>query len=337
MNSVPDRPRYGAEIVGTGHYVPRQVLTNHDLEKMVVTSDEWITTRTGVKERRIVDNDETSGTMALEASRRALDDAGMDPAELDMIIVCTVTPERAVPSTACLLQQRLGISGRFMPAFDLAAACTGFIYGLATAHAHMQLGQVRTALVVGTETLSRMTNYAERNTSIIFGDGAGAMVLRRSDGADRGLLHTRLYADGEGSDLISVPGGLNARHGPEYRLRGDEYFIRMDGPKVFKLAVNRMEEAILEATRTCGVEPRDINLLVPHQANLRILDSVADKLNFPSSQMFVNIHRYGNTSAASIPIAFDEARQQGLLHRGDLAMLVAFGAGLTWGSALVRL
>jgi 3-oxoacyl-[acyl-carrier-protein] synthase-3 len=327
--------RYGSVIAGTGHSVPQRVLTNDDLTRMVDTSDEWITTRTGVKQRRIVADDENSGTLALEASRRALADARVDPSELDLIIVCTFTPEMALPSTACMLQSHLGITTKPIPAFDLSAACSGFLYGLATAHAHMQLGQYRHILVVGVETLSRMTDYTQRTTSILFGDGAGAAVLRRSDPAENNLLYTRLWGDGNGHHLIYAPGTLNPSACKD-RPPGVDNYIRMDGPKVFKQAVIRMQEMVDDALTTTGLSLDDITLLVPHQANQRIIESVIDKVKFPRERVYMNIDRFGNTSAASIPIAYDEAVRSGRLHTGDIVLCIAFGAGLTWACAVVQ-
>jgi len=309
-------------------------LTNDDLSKMVDTSDEWISTRTGVKQRRIVGDNENSGTLALEASRRALAAAKVDPSELDLIIVCTFTPEMALPSTACMLQSHLGIT-RPIPAFDLSAACSGFLYGLATAHAHMQLGQYRHVLVVGVETLSRLTDYSQRTTAILFGDGAGAAVLRRSAPSENGVLYTRLCGDGNGHHLIYAPGTLNPPACKDRPPAADN-FIRMDGPKVFKQAVLRMQEMVEDALTATGLCLDEINLLVPHQANQRIIESVIDKVHFPRERVYLNIDRFGNTSAASIPIAYDEALRTGRLHPGDIVLFIAFGAGLTWGCAVVQ-
>jgi len=328
--------RFGAQIIGTGHHVPARVLSNDDLTAMVDTSDEWIMARTGVKERRIASERENSGTLALEASRRALTNAGIGADDLDLIIVCTFTPEMLVPSTACLLQHRLGVGHKGMPAFDLQAACSGFIYGLATAHAFMQLGQVRHALVVGVDTVSRAIDYTNRATCILFGDGAGAAVLRRTDDPRRGVLHTRLCADGSGHNLIYAPGTLNRHGSPERPPTGKEGFVHMDGPKVYKLAVTRMQELLEDALVATGHEANQIDLLIPHQANRRILESVAERFRLRNDQVYVNVERLGNTSAASIPIAYDECNKQGRIHPGDLVLLVAFGAGLTWASAVIR-
>jgi 3-oxoacyl-[acyl-carrier-protein] synthase-3 len=335
--TIPSTIRQGTQIVGTGHFVPARVLTNLDLMKMVETSDEWIRARTGVRERRMVADWENSGTMALEASRRALADARVEPEQLDLIIVATFTPEKTLPSTACLLQQRLGASGRTPAAYDLSAACSGFLFALGTAHAHIQLGQVEYALVVGVETLSRVTDYTQRSTAILFGDGAGAMILKRCDPSQNAILYTRMYSDGSGHPLIYAPGDLNPApgHGDKASERRDNY-IRMDGPRVFRLAVTRLQELVEDVLESTGLMPDEIQLLIPHQANLRIIEAVVEKTNFPTDRVFVNVDRFGNTSAASIPIACDEARLQGRARPGDLVLLISFGAGLTWASALVR-
>jgi 3-oxoacyl-[acyl-carrier-protein] synthase-3 len=331
MTSMRPGARCGSAIVGTGHYVPERVLTNEDLTRWMDTSDEWITARTGVKERRLAAEEENSGTMALAAARLALADAGISAAELDLIIVCTVTPEAALPSTACLLQHRLGIAPKGIPAFDLSAACSGFLYGLATAHAHIQVSGFDHVLVVGVDLVSRLTDYTSRSTSILFGDGAGAAVLRRTEGGARGVLYTRLCADGGGGDLIRATGPWGA--GPGGGAAG---FIQMDGPKVYKLAVTRMGEVIEDALKACGLSVAEVDMLIPHQANRRIIDSVAHKLGLGGDRVFINIDRLGNTSAASIPIAYDQCRRAGRIQPNDLVVMAAFGAGLTWGSAVVR-
>jgi 3-oxoacyl-[acyl-carrier-protein] synthase-3 len=331
MTSMRPSARFGSAIVGTGHYVPERVLTNEDLMRWMDTSDEWITARTGVKERRLAAEDENAGTMALAASRLALADAGITAADLDLIIVCTVTPEAALPSTACLLQHRLGIASTGIPAFDLSAACSGFLYGLATAHAHMQVGRLNHVLLVGVDLVSRLTDYTSRSTSILFGDGAGAVVLRRTEGGERGVLYTKLCADGSGHVLIHATGPWGTGPGG-----GTAGFMKMDGPKVYKLAVTRMGEAIEDALKACGLSVAEVDMLIPHQANRRIIDSVAHKLGLGADRVFINIDRVGNTSAASIPIAYDQCRRAGRIQPNDLVVMAAFGAGLTWGSAVVR-
>jgi 3-oxoacyl-[acyl-carrier-protein] synthase-3 len=328
--------RFGAVVVGTGHYVPLRVRSNDDVARLAGTDNAWIVARTGIRERRVAEEAENSGTMAYEASWRALADAGVSARDLDLIVVCTVTPEMAVPSTACLLQERLGVAAQEVPGFDLAAACSGFVYGLATAHAHLQLGDTRHVLVVGVDTLSRMTDCSDRATAAVLADGAGAVVLRRSDDPGRGILFTHVGADGSGHKLLYAPGGLNPSRSPADRDPGSAYYLRMEGPRVFKLAVTRMARLVEEAAEVLGCAVSDFDLLIPHQANRRIIDAVGDRLGVPPERVYANIDRYGNTSAASIPIAYDEARKQGRVRPGSLVMMVAFGAGLTWGSAVIR-
>ncbi len=333
----PGNLRYGTAIIGTGHYVPQRVLTNDHLMQLVETSDEWILARTGVRERRIAEDWENSGTMALAASRLALERAGVTSDQLDLIIVATCSPEKALPSTACLLQQRLAVGNRAAAAFDVVAACSGFLYALSVAHALIQLGHFEHALVVGVDTLSRMTDYTQRNTAVLFGDGAGAAVLRRTDPASNDIVYARMHADGANAPLIHAPGTLNpCCEGREKPTKGTENFIRMDGPRVFRLAVTRLQELVEDVKNATGISPEQIQLLIPHQANQRIIEAVSEKTGFPKDRVYLNVDRYGNTSSASIPIALDEARAEGRIREGDLVLLIAFGAGLTWGSALVR-
>ncbi len=329
-------PRIGTSIAGAGHYVPPQVVTNDDLSRVCDTNDAWISSRTGIKERRIAAEAENSGTMAYQAALRAIEDAGIEARQIDQIIVCTVTPEMAVPSTACILQDRLGLSEKGIPAYDLVAACSGFIYGLATAHAQMQVCEAEYILVVGVDTLSRFTDFSDRSVAVLFGDGAGAVILKRTVPEENNILFTRMGADGSGRSMISAPGGLNRPRGTRSSVPGGDYFVKMDGSKVFKMAVTRMQQLVEEALLVCGLRQEDIALIVPHQANRRILATVAEKMCLPSNKMYVNIDRFGNTSAASIPMAYDEVRRQGLIKPGELFMLLAFGAGLTWGSAIIR-
>jgi 3-oxoacyl-[acyl-carrier-protein] synthase-3 len=323
-------------VVGSGHYVPLRVRSNEDVARLAGTDNAWITARTGIRERRVAEPSENSGTMAYEAAWRALADAGVAARDLDLIVVCTVTPEMAVPSTACLLQNRLGISGLGVPAYDLVAACSGFVYGLATAHAHMQVGQTRHILVVGVDTLSRMTDCSDRATAALLADGAGAVVLRRSEKAGGGILFTHVGADGSGHELLFAPGGLNRPRSPGGETPCSGYYLRMDGPKVFKLAVARMTQLVQEAAAALGWGVADFDLLIPHQANRRIIDAVGDRLHLPPDRVYSNIDRYGNTSAASIAIAYDEARKQSRVGPGSRVVMVSFGAGLTWGSIVIR-
>jgi 3-oxoacyl-[acyl-carrier-protein] synthase-3 len=323
-----------ARIIGTGSYAPAKVLTNYDLEKLVDTTDEWIRTRTGISERRMTTESEATSDLAYQASLRALDVAGVDPADLDMILVATVTPDMFFPSTACILQDRLG--SRRAGAMDISAACSGFIYGLAVADGLLRLGTLRTVLLVGAETLTKIVNWKDRNTCVLFGDGAGAAVLRWSEG-ERGILSVHLFADGGKGTQLIIPGGGSRHPISQQVLEEGLAAIQMNnGNEVFKVAVRAMEDAAITALKHNHLELGDVDLLVPHQANLRIIDAVGQRLGLPEDKVCVNIHKYGNTSAASIPLALDEAIQAGRVQPGDLLLLCAFGGGLTWGSALIR-
>ena len=325
---------YGSRIAGTGSSVPDRVLSNADLERIVSTSDEWIVTRTGIKERRIAADGEATSDLAERAGRRALEAAGVDPMDVDLILVSTVTPDMFFPSTGCLLQGRLGTL--HAAAFDLSAACSGFIYGLSVADAYLRAGLMRNVLVIGAETLSKLVDWKDRSTCVLFADGAGAALVQRTTGDSR-VLSTHLYADGSKGGQLIVPGG-GSRH-PISQKVVDENLAKIkmaNGNEVFKTAVRAMEEAAVAALKANGVEISDIDLFVPHQANGRIISATAQRLGLPRERIVVNIGRFGNTSAASIPIALDEAVRAGRLRPGDLLLLVAFGGGLTWGSALVR-
>ncbi len=307
----------GTKIAGTGIYLPKEVLTNFDLEKMVETSDEWITTRTGIKERRIA-KEESVVEMAKEASLQALERAGVDAKDIDVVIVATLTPDKRFPSTACLLQAQLGIDKAY--AFDLSAACSGFLYALEVADGLLRSGKAEKVLVVGVEKLSEIVDWSDRSTCVLFGDGAGAVVLERSE-EESDILASKMYSDGSLWDI----------------LYADKCgYIRMKGRELFKVAVRNMEEACREVLKSAGVSPEEISLVIPHQANVRIINSLADKLEIPRDKVFVNIDRYGNTSAASIPIALHEAIEEGKLKRGDLVLMTAMGGGLTWGALLLR-
>lgn len=324
----------GSKIIGLGMYVPPKTLTNEDLEKMVDTSDEWIMERTGIKLRRIAEPRSACSDLCLEASRRALADAGVSPSEIDIIVVGTCTPDMPLPSTACFLQHKIGAGRAF--ALDLNAACSGFLYALSTADAMIRAGRGKKALVVGGEILSSVTDFTDRNTCILFGDGAGAVVLSECPDGE-GVLSCHLYSDGNLWELIYAPGcGTVNPCGPEI-VENRMHAIRLAGNEVFKQAVTRMAEVSLEALQKNGVSVSDINLLVPHQANMRIINAVGKRLGVPGEKVFVNLERFGNTSSASVPIALTEAREQGRLAKGDLVLLTAFGAGLTWGSALLRM
>jgi 3-oxoacyl-[acyl-carrier-protein] synthase-3 len=310
------------------------VLTNADLERLVDTSDEWIVTRTGISERHVAADDEATSDLALHAAQAALQAAGLDPADLDMILVATVTPDMVFPSTACILQDRLG--ARRAGALDVAAACSGFIYALGLADGLVRTGTARTVLVIGAETLTKVVNWQDRNTCVLFGDGAGAVVVRADEG-DAGILSTHLYADGSRGSVLMLPGG-GSRH-PVSQAVVDAGLAKMQmnsGNEVFKLAVRAMEDAALTALKKHGFEVSDVDHLISHQANLRIITALGQRLGVPDQKVIVNIRKVGNTSAASIPIALDEAVRDGRVRAGHLVLLCAFGGGLTWASSLIR-
>ncbi len=321
-------------IIGTGSYAPAKVLTNADVEKLVDTSDEWIRTRTGISERRISTEEEATSDLAYQASLRALEAASLDPADLDMILVATITPDMFFPSTSCILQDRL--QARRAAALDISAACSGFVYGLAVADGLLRLGTLRNILLVGAETLTKIVNWKDRNTCVLFGDGAGAVILRASEG-EQGILSTHLFADGSKGSLLIMPGGGSRRPISQRVLDEGLAAIQMaNGNEVFKGAVRAMEDAALAALKHNRLEVGDVAIMVPHQANLRIIDAVGHRLGFTPERVCVNVQRFGNTSAASIPLALDEAVREGRVKAGDLVLLCAFGGGLTWASALIR-
>ncbi len=322
-----------SRIVGTASYAPKKVLSNHELARMIDTSDEWIVERTGIRERRIAADGENTSDLAYNASRKALDEAGVEGGELDLIIVATVTPDMFFPATACLLQDRLEARGR--PAFDLSAGCAGFIFALSMADQAIRGGTARRVLVVGAEVLSRILNFEDRATCVLFADGAGAAVLVADQG-DRGIISTHMGSDGGNGYLIHIPGGGAAQPATHESIDKKLHYIRMQGNEVFKLAVRAMGDVSLKALRQNGLGPQDLALLIPHQANLRIITACAKRLGIPMEKVYVNIDRYGNTSSASIPMALDEAVREGRLVEGDLLLLTSFGAGLSWGAALIR-
>jgi 3-oxoacyl-[acyl-carrier-protein] synthase-3 len=322
-------------ILGTGSYAPERILTNDDLAHMVETSDEWIRSRSGIRERRIAAPNEASSDMGLRAAQRALEDAGLKPADIDLLIVATVTPDTVMPACACFIQHKLGVPTT-AACFDLNAACSGYVYALDTACAMLTSGRYRKALIIGVEKLSSVIDWQDRTTCVLFGDGAGATVIGLSDEPDRGLLGTRLGAFGEGTDLLYIShGGSRSPTTPE-SIAARDHCIRMKGKEVFKLAVRGMDEAARDILEQHKIRADQISLVIPHQANLRIIEAISQYLELPMERFFVNVDRYGNTSAASIPIALDEARRAGRIQPGDLTLLVAFGAGLTYGSALIR-
>ncbi len=320
-------------ITGIGAAVPEKVLTNHDLANMVDTSDEWIRTRTGIRERRISEDWEGTSDYAARAAKIALEQAGVKPEEVDVIIVATVTPDMYFPSAACFVQEKIGAVNA--AAFDISAACTGWIYGLTLADSLIAAGKFKTAVVIGAELLSRITNWQDRATCVLFGDGAGAVVVQPSDGK-RGIIDTYIRSDGSLTHLLNMPGGGSLK--PPHRAKEDPdaYFLKMEGREVFRYAVNNMGEAATRIIEENGFSGHDIDLFIPHQANIRIIDAIAKRLDVPSDRVYINVDRYGNTSAASIPIALYEAQQNGRLKPGMLMLGVAFGAGFTWGSVLVR-
>jgi len=326
-------PTRDVHIVGTGSYTPERVLTNQDLEKIVDTSDEWITSRTGIKERRISDPKTPSSYLATEAATRALADAGIAGEALDQIIIGTVTGDRTFPSTACIVQDRLGATRAH--AFDISAACAGFLYGLSIGRTAVASGSADTVLVIGVETLSRIVDWTDRNTCVLFGDAAGAVVLR-STGKPGGILATRLHSDGSLVHLLEMPAGGSLMPPSHETVEKRLHTIHMSGNDVFKHAVRAMESVALEALEAAGRKPEEVSLFVPHQANYRIIDATARRLGLPMERVFVNLDRYGNTSSASIPLALDEARRAGRIRAGDLIEMVTFGGGFTWAAAVVE-
>ena len=312
-------PDYGAIIAGTGSFVPEKRLTNEDLARLVDTNDEWITQRTGIKERRIAGPGESTATLATHAARRALDSAGLEPKDIDLVLCGTITPEMAFPSTACFV----------------AAACSGFLYTLDTGVAFVKSGRYKNVLVVGAETLSRITDYKDRGSCILFGDGAGAVVLQRSNDTKQGVIYSSLHADGSGWEMLCCKPGSRFPIEESLIAEGNQY-MKLRGREVYKFAVQRFEELIEDAMRKCELTPDTISMIVPHQVNQRIIDSAMEKLGLGPEKAFVNIDKYGNTSAASIPIALDEAVRSGKIKRGDTIIFVAFGAGLTWANAVVK-
>jgi 3-oxoacyl-[acyl-carrier-protein] synthase-3 len=315
-----------SRIAGTGSYLPEKVLSNHDLEKMVETSDQWITERTGIKKRHIVADDETTTDLAYNAAVNAIEAAGIRNDEIDLIIVATTTPTRIFPSTASLVQQKLNIHG--CPAFDVQAVCTGFVYGLTIAEKFIKSGSVKNALIIGAESLSRIVDWTDRNTCVLFGDGAGAVVLQASE--EMGILSTHIHCDGQFNELLSVPTG------PGSFPSDDSPFIGMQGNDVFKVAVKTLSNIVDETLVANNLKKQDVDWLIPHQANIRIINATAKKLSMSTDQVVVTVDQHGNTSAASIPLALDVAVRDGRIQRGETLLLEAFGGGFTWGSALLK-
>ncbi|MEJ1096458.1 MULTISPECIES: beta-ketoacyl-ACP synthase III [unclassified Pseudoxanthomonas] len=330
MSEPGSKGRIFARIAGTGSYLPEKVLTNEDLAKLVDTSDEWIQSRTGIRERHIAAAGETAGDLGFHAAVRALEAAGVDASEIDMIVVGTTTPDLIFPSTACLIQARLGANG--CAAMDVNAACSGFLYALSVADKFIRCGDVKTALVIGTETLSRIVDWTERTTCVLFGDGAGAVVLKAD--TETGVLSTHLHADGSKKELLWNPVGVSAGFKPEEPNSGAR--INMKGNDVFKYAVKALDSVVDETLEANGLDKHDLDWLIPHQANLRIIEATAKRLDMSMDNVIVTVDRHGNTSSGSVPLALDEAVRSGRVQRGQLLLLEAFGGGFTWGSALVR-
>lgn len=321
-----------AGIIGLGSYLPEKILTNKELEKMVDTTDEWITTRTGIKERRIARKDEATSDMAAEASKRALKDAGLTAEDIDLIIVATITPDMFFPATACIVQEKIG--AKSVPAFDISVACSGFIYGLAIANQFIGSGAYHHALVIGAEKLSSITDWSDRATCVLFGDGAGAAVLGPVEKG--GILSVHLGANGSEGDLLKLPAGGSRIPATKKSIDDKLHFVKMNGSELFKHAVKIMADAALAATKPLNLKAEDISLVIPHQANLRILEAVGRRMGLSKEKIYLNIDRYGNMSAASSAVALVDAVKEGRIKRGDKILLDAFGAGLTWGAIVIE-
>ena len=323
-----------AVIAGTGMYVPEKVLTNFDLEKMVDTSDEWIMERTGIRERHIAADNESASDLAVPAARRAVEAAGLEAGDIELVIVGTSTPDMFFPSTACFLQAKLGADSAV--AFDLLAACAGFTFSLATANNYLATGQYKNALVVGAEVYSSIIDWSDRTTCVLFGDGAGAVVLK-ADNGDSGILSTHIYTDGSKASYLEAPGGGSAQRFTPEMVSEKRYCLTMEGRKTFKVAVRSMVQAAQAALDYNGISPTDLKMIIPHQANMRIISAVARQMGLDEEKFYCNIERYGNTASASIPIALDEVVREGRAVKGDLIMTVTFGGGFAWGATLIRL
>ncbi|MFZ5801488.1 MAG: beta-ketoacyl-ACP synthase III [Candidatus Omnitrophota bacterium] len=326
--------KFAVGITGLGAYLPTRILTNHDLEKMVETSDEWITTRTGIKERRIAEPHQRTSDLGLEAAKHAIRDAGLTPADIELIVVATITPDMFFPSTACNIQAKLGAS---CGAFDMAAACSGFPYALGVAEGFVRAGLYKNILVVGAELLSKFINWKDRSTCVLFGDGAGAAIVSRVDlKKGHGLCASYLGADGNQAELLQIPGGGSANPSTEESVRQGLHFLKMQGSEIFKIAVKTMENAVRKVLEKAGWTMTDVDMIIPHQANHRILTAVADRLEVPMEKVFINVDKYGNMSSASTIVALCEAVKSGRVKKGDRIVLVAFGGGLTWAASAIR-
>lgn len=332
--TVPYPGAYNAVIAGTGSHVPKKTLTNEDFTKIVETSDEWITSRTGIKVRHIATDDETTAILAAQAAGIAIADAGMGPKDIELIIVATITPEMVFPSTACFVQDMIGATNAW--AFDISAACSGFVYALSTAKQFIASGRYKNALVIGAETLSKITDYEDRNSCVLFGDGAGAVIVKASKEGPLGIIYSCSSSDGGGWTSLNCK-AYGSRN-PASRPLDDpkKVFMTINGREIYQLAVRRIVELVNDCMQKCNLTTRDINVFIPHQMNARIIESVAKRLDLPDESVFINIAKYGNTSSASIPIALDECRRQGNINSGDIVLTVAFGAGLTWGANVIQ-
>ena len=323
-----------AKIVGTGMCVPERIMTNEDFTRIVQTDDEWIVSRTGMKERHIAEPGQAASDLAVEASRMALAKAGLDPNEIDLVICATITADNTLPATACWIQDRLGC--KKAGGFDLTAACSGHLYALTQARANILSGQARNVLVVSAEILSSITDYTDRSTCVLFGDGAGAAVVQASDEADTGILYAKCYCDGSGGALMMLPAGGSRRPPTHETVDQRLHYMQIRGREVFRFAVEKMQELIDECMKATGLGVDQVRLVIPHQVNTRIIDAATGRMGFPPEKVFLNIHKYGNTGGASVAMAHHEAVTQGLLGPGDVAILVAFGGGLTWAGAAIR-
>lgn len=320
-------------ITGTGSYLPEKELTNFDLENMVDTTDEWIKTRTGISKRRVVEDNIATSDLATEAAKRAIDNAGLSSEDIDLIIVATVTPDMAFPSTACIVQKNIGAKNA--AAFDIEAACSGFIYGITIGEQFIKSGVYKNVLVIGAETLSKIINWKDRNTCVLFGDGAGAAILQPVK-EGYGILSSSLGADGSSGDYLTQPAGGSRIPASIETVANNLHYVQMDGSEVFKFAVRIMAKSTLQAIESSGLKLNDIDYMIPHQANIRIIEAAAKRLNLDMDKVYVNLNNYGNMSAASVPVALDEAVRKGNIKTGDIVTLVAFGGGLTWGSSVIR-
>ena len=323
-----------AKIVGTGMCVPERIMTNEDFTRIVQTDDEWIVSRTGMKERHIAEPGQATSDLAVEASRMALAKAGLEPNDIDLIICATITADNTLPATACWIQDRLGC--KKTGGYDLTAACSGHIYALTQARANILSGQARNVLVVSAEILSSITDYTDRSTCVLFGDGAGAAIVQASDEPGTGILYSKCYCDGSGGELMLLPAGGSRRPPTHETVDQRLHYMQIRGREVFRFAVEKMQELIDECMKATGLSVEDVRLVIPHQVNTRIIDAATSRMGFPPDKVFLNIHKYGNTGGASVAMAHHEAVAQGLLRAGDVAILVAFGGGLTWAGAAVK-